>query len=166
MIATTGVAVGVLATCTVFLYIYAFSNPDPKKCWVVRDLDTAEKTSADVTLRASVMGVDVTEGYPIEMHAIFRLWFVWGFWAHAVFTAASGAILAVMACSMTAYKILGSISFALFFTNQLVWLSFGGIWRFSRAGQVASGDQLDRLAELDDETWSAQQAASAQASGY
>ena len=151
MIATTGVAIGVLATATVFLYIYAFSNPDPKKCWVVRDLDSAEKTSADVVLRASVMGVDVTEGYPIEMHNIFRLWFVWGFWAHAVFTAASGVILAVMACSMKAYQILGSISLALFFTNQLVWLSFGGIWRFSRAGRVAAGEKLERIEGLNDD---------------
>ena len=34
----------IFTTIVVYLGIYAFKNPDPGACWVVRDLDSAAKT--------------------------------------------------------------------------------------------------------------------------
>lgn len=42
---TIGVVMaGFFATVIIYLGIYAYKNPDPKACWVVRDLHTAAKT--------------------------------------------------------------------------------------------------------------------------
>ena len=38
---TAVVSIGMFATVTVYLGLYAYKNPDPKACWVVRDLHTA-----------------------------------------------------------------------------------------------------------------------------
>ena len=38
------ISVGLLATLQVYLGIYAYNNPDPKACWVVRDLHTSGTT--------------------------------------------------------------------------------------------------------------------------
>lgn len=40
-ILTCVVGVGLMATVTVYLGLYAYKNPDPKACWVVRDLHTS-----------------------------------------------------------------------------------------------------------------------------
>ena len=55
------VAYGILL---VYLGIYAYKNPDPKACWVVRDLHTTATTKQEVIARANAMGIVVTEGYP------------------------------------------------------------------------------------------------------
>ena len=67
-------------TVTVFLGIFAYANPDPDSCWVVRDLENTERTEAAVVQSAKTLSVEITEGYPIEMHKIFSVWFIWGFW--------------------------------------------------------------------------------------
>ena len=48
---------------------------------------------------------------------------------------------------------LGFVNMGLFCSNSLVWLAFGAIWRFSKAGSVASGDKLERLYGTSDEVW-------------
>ena len=35
---------GLFCTVTAYLGIFAYRNPDPKACWVVRDLHTATTT--------------------------------------------------------------------------------------------------------------------------
>ena len=62
------VTLAVFTTITIYLGMYGYSNPDPNKCWVVRDLHTAGKSKADVIARSTAMGIDVTDGYPMEMH--------------------------------------------------------------------------------------------------
>ena len=46
-----------LLTISVFLFIYAYTNPDAKSCWVADNIDTAELTEANVIQRAAAMGV-------------------------------------------------------------------------------------------------------------
>lgn len=138
---------------TFFLGTYAYKNPDPSACWVVRDLHTTATTKSDVIARAITMGIDITEGYPIEMHTIYIVWFTWGFYAHLVF-----AVLFLATMVVGYYKnyygwILGSCNCVLSLTNLLIWLSFGAIWRFSAAGVVAAGDKLERLFGTTDEIW-------------
>ena len=67
-------------TVTIFLGVFAYANPDPDSCWVVRDLENTERTEAAVVQSAKTLSVEITEGYPIEMHKIFSVWFIWGFW--------------------------------------------------------------------------------------
>ena len=40
------VGIAVLGT-TVLTGIYAYNNPDPEKCWVIRDLDSSETTRVE-----------------------------------------------------------------------------------------------------------------------
>lgn len=74
------VVAGLFFTLTVYLGIYAYSNPDPNNCWVIKDLDTAATTKAGIIKKGVDMGVTPTEGYPLEMHKIYLAWFRWGFW--------------------------------------------------------------------------------------
>ena len=75
------VAAGLFGTATVYLGIFSYKNPDPLSCWVVHDLHSAWKSKSDAIARADAMDVDVTSGFPMEMHAVFLVWFLWGFWA-------------------------------------------------------------------------------------
>ena len=144
------VGIGLVATITFYLDIYAYKNPDPKACWVVRDLHTSGLTKSDVIARSNAMGIDIVDGYPMEMHKVYVVWFLWGFWAQV-------ALFAMAAVSTLLYlwkaqfgAVLGVISCGAYCTNSFVWLAFGGIWRFSKAGVVASGDKLERLYGMTD----------------
>lgn len=138
---------------TFYLGLYAYKNPDPKSCWVVRDLHTTATSKADVIARANTMGIDITEGYPIEMHTIYIVWFTWGFYAHLAFSVLFLATLVVGYFKNSYGWILGSCNCVLSLVNLLIWLSFGAIWRFSSAGVVAAGDKLERLFGTTDEIW-------------
>ena len=134
------------AVVTVFLYYYAFRNPDPKSCWVVRDLDSAALTKDAIVKKAGDMGVEVTPGFPIEMSKLYRTWFAWGFWANVIST---GASILSWVVQVTCSEKLGLIGKAVFgcgyCINMIVWMSFGIVWRFSKGGKVAAGDKLERL---------------------
>ena len=89
------------------------------------------------------------------MHKLFRIWFVWGFWAK-IYMLVTGTIFSCMnACIGNASKVLGAISCGLYLTNGLIWIVFGAIWRYSSAGKVASGDNLERPETSTDEQWAA-----------
>ena len=60
--------IATFVTIIVFLGIFAYSNPDPDSCWVVRDLENTERTQAAVVQSAKTLSVEITEGYPVEMH--------------------------------------------------------------------------------------------------
>ena len=76
---------GIGVTLTVYLGIYAYNNPDPQNCWVVKDLHQCQPSKQLVLAKAKEFAIDVTEGYPLEMHRLFVTWFRWGFWTAIVF---------------------------------------------------------------------------------
>ena len=91
------------------------------------------------------MGIDITEGYPQEMHRIYVAWFAWGFWSHLIYFVTSLVVMVIWNVKMNIAKMIGGLNCCIFTTNSLIWLAFGAIWRFSKAGIVASGDKLERL---------------------
>ena len=153
-------------TVLVFLGIFAFNNPDPNSVWVVRDFESVERSRDAVIAAAGASGVDITEGYPVEMHKLFSAWFAWGFWAsltYAILFMASGGITAA---SPKVGAVLVSANTGLFCTNSIVWLICGFIWRFSKAGSIAAGDKLEPAPGTAPEIWKQQQQASSEANGY
>ena len=61
---------------------------------------------------------------------------------------------------------IGIVSCSLYMTNGLVWLAFGAIWRFSKAGSAASGDKLERTYGTTDAQWDKQVANASEVNGY
>ena len=146
-------ATGAFLTALGFLGFYTYKNPDPTQCWVVRDLHSAWPSKADAIARADTMDIDVTSGFPMEMHAVFIMWFTWGFWAKIT-------LLAVLTIGFVIFKmgneycarLLGFLSGGLYAAQGIVWLGLGGVWRYSKPGQ-ASGDELARRVGTSDEDW-------------
>lgn len=164
----TGMTVGAaFTTALVFLGYYAYNNPDPTQCWVVRDLHSAWPTKADAIARADTMDIDITSGYPMEMHAVFEVWFMWGFW-----TKITLIVLLLLGFGVyksgkeNAAKIMGFLSFGLYAAQGIVWLGLGAVWRYSKAGQVAAGDELARRTGISDELWAQQVEAAKLSNGY
>ena len=160
------ISLGVMATVTVYLGIYAYNNPDPKACWVVRDLHTSGVTKSDVIARANSMGIDIVDGYPLEMHKVYVVWFLWGFWAQIICIVLTAIVVPLSFYKQNLASVLGSIFFGLYCTNSFVWLAFGSIWRFSKAGVVASGDKLERLYGTTDALWAKSLEAAQVSNGY
>ena len=140
--------IAIYTTVTVYLGIFGYNNPDPGSCWVVRDLDSAGKTRAAVLQKATAMAVDVTDGYPIDMHKVFRAWFRWGFWSQLALV--FGLILSglIANCYKLMAGVLSSLTCGVYIVNGLMWVVFGTIWRFSTAGKIAAGDKLERDAGI------------------
>lgn len=160
------VTIVVFITITYFLGGYAYNNPDPNKCWVVRDLHTAGKSKADVIARSTAMGIDVTDGYPMEMHQVYVLWFLWGFWAKVVFVGLFAIIVPAGYFAPKMGQVLGGLTCASYLINGGIWLAFGAIWRFSKAGIVASADKLERPQNISDDAWRGSLDQSAEVNGY
>ena len=118
--------------------------------------------------KAKEFAIDVTEGYPMEMHKVLVAWFMWGFTAKVVLIGL-GLLIALYSVATgggRASYICGSITCALYVTNSLIWLGFGAIWRFSNAGQIASGDKLERLYGKSDDEWDKDIKAAVKTNGY
>jgi hypothetical protein len=111
------------------------------------------RTKAEIIDTANTNDVDVTEGYPVEMHKIYVAWFLWGFYSKIAMVVLMGITSAVYCFAEKASIIVGSISCGLYISNAIVWLSCGGVWRFSKAGVIAAGDKLDRQAGVSNEDW-------------
>ena len=117
-------------------------------------MHAASLTKQGITAKANAMGIDIMEGYPIEMHRVYHAWFAWGFWANLLVTLAIGTFWVLenyynkQAMAIIGYGVSGS----LFCCNSIIWLLFGSIWRFSKAGTIASGDRIERLyGQTDDQ---------------
>mmetsp|Transcript_29768 Transcript_29768/g.36945 ORF Transcript_29768/g.36945 Transcript_29768/m.36945 type:complete len:280 (-) Transcript_29768:423-1262(-) len=150
-----------LATCAAIGFIiqiilgyYTFANPDPNSCWVVRDLASASLSKEGIIKKANDMGIDVVEGYPVNMHKFFHAWFAWGFWGNLLVTLVSIGFIVAQRYQYDKLAIVGhGINGGLYCMSSLIWLMFGAIWRFSKAGTVASGDRLERLNGQTDDQW-------------
>ena len=128
------IAAAAFAVATTYLGIYAYNNPDPDACWVVKDLDAPALTKNDVITNANNLNIEVTKGYPVNMHKLNLAWFTWGFYAKiAIIAAFVVAGIVNNWCKASALKISG-ISFLVYALNTTAWLVAGAIWRFSKAG--------------------------------
>jgi len=152
----TGICAFFFAVVTIFQAVYTFGNPDPTSCWVVRDLQAASLTREGIIAKANSMGVDVVEGYPIEMHKVYHAWFAWGFWANFLIMLANTTFWGLEKYYyMTKTALIGhGVAGSLYCLSSVFWLLFGSIWRFSKAGTVASGDRIERVTGQTDEEWS------------
>lgn len=112
------------------------------------------------------MGVDIVDGYPMEMHKVYIVWFLWGFWAQVAFLTATVLNASLFWFKQPVGVMTGSLSCGLYCTNTFVWLAFGGIWRFSKAGVVAAGDKLERLYGTTDAQWAKSLEAAQVSNGY
>lgn len=88
----------------------------------------------------------VGKGYPVNMAHLYRLWFQWGF---LTFVLSAALMISVLFLDMK--KWLGKLrdftllsSMLVISCNGVIWLVLGGIWRFGNAGQVVSGDRLQK----------------------
>jgi len=144
---------GVWITSLVYLGIYAYNNPDPATCWVVRDLDSGFLTKEEVIARAVNVDIDIVDGYPMEMHKVYTAWFMWGFWAKVIWLTTSIVLTGVSFANAYVAKMLGAINCGLYLTNGALWLILGAVWRFAQPGMVASGDKLTRPKNLSDDDW-------------
>ena len=160
------IVAGVFTTATIYMGIYAYKNPDPVNCWVVRDVNQPALSKAAVIDLANKYGIEVTDGYPVELHKVYLAWFLWGFWAKLAFAGLIAVTFGVCFCSVQGGLILASISVGLYVINAIVWLACGGIWRFSKAGVIAAGDKLERVVGTTDEIWNAQVENAMVSSGY
>jgi len=111
------------------------------------------RTKAEIIDAANKEDIEVTEGYPVEMHKMYIAWFLWGFFTKCVFIVLIGIASGLYFCAENASMIMGSISCGLYIANSIVWLLCGGIWRFSKAGVIAAGDKLERKGGVSDDDW-------------
>ena len=112
------------------------------------------------------MGIDIVDGYPVEMHKVYVAWFLWGFWLQIALIAISIICFVLYRVKESASKVFGIVSFSLYWITTFVWLACGGIWRFSKAGIVASGDKLERMYGSTDAQWNQSLEAAQATNGY
>ena len=123
---------------------FAFHDPDPSQCFYMPGLDVPATREDDLISIAASMHIEVKPEYPVDFARIFRLWFTWGFYATLIpvlcvcvfgifsrIDALEGAMncLGMCVCCLTPLSIIG-------------WIVVGGLWRFSRPGQIVSGDLI------------------------
>ena len=112
------------------------------------------------------MGIDIVDGYPVEMHRVYVVWFLTGFWAQIALIVITAIVIPLYRFKEFYGKVFGCCSYSFYWIATFVWLAFGGIWRFSKAGSVASGDKLERLYGTTDEQWAKSLEAAQTANGY
>ena len=132
---------------SVYLFIFAYYNPDPDNCWVADQVNTAALSRKDAIASAKAHGP-----YPMDMHRVFSIWFTWGFWANAVFIGALIVSSVLVSLKVKANALIAT-SVVAYNMNLIVWLVIGYTWRYSFAGRVASGDKLVRPKDITDAQW-------------
>ena len=124
-------------TFIVYLGIYAFANPNLDYVVVDTNGITTLLPAADPAL-ALVPVDNVT-----EVHANFVSWFLWGF-LQAVLPLASALCFFFPPAALC---MVGSLQ-----CSGFVWWIMGMVYRFSTAGQYASGDMMPAVGYTE-ETW-------------
>lgn len=132
-----GCLAGVI-TFLVYLGIYAFNNPEPQAYYI------AETPLTQAYLVDTVADVEAEGVTPI--HDQFVTWFTWVF-ANALVPMSFSCIMPVIMCIMARSPCLGGFCGMLvgcsWCVSMIVVYVFGLIWRYSAAGQYASGDLLE-----------------------
>ena len=73
------ISVGYLVI-SVFLGIFGYANPDPDSCYYMIGLDRVSRQKDTVKYNAIAKGIAEKKGYPVNIAALFRIFFRWGFW--------------------------------------------------------------------------------------
>ena len=156
-----------IITFTIMLGIYAYGNPDPAACWVIKGVQAPGLTREAIIAKAAELSVEVPEGYPVEMHKLYVTWFSWGFWTNM-----SLAIVMIVSAVIAIFWrhlcliVLGLVAIAGWFISLVIWVVFGFIWRFTTGGTIAAGDWLVRDDGQTSESWEAELASAQTTSGY
>lgn len=154
----------------IYLGLYAYGNPDPYHCFYIDGLDTPGTSKANAKDLAEDRGIEVRTGYPIDMAHLFQTWFIWGFWDKMLQISIIAVFLPMQFMSKTRHVHVQKIAFfilqALSILSFLIWFTVGFFWRFSRAGRVASGDKLERVAGVTDQAWQDSLEKAVSADGY
>ena len=95
----------------VLLAILTFNSPDPNSCWVIADMDKTERTREQAIISATQLGIQVTQGYPIEMHKVFHAWVAWGFYTSVFFMSIFIFSVILMKYKERAGQVLSAINF-------------------------------------------------------
>ena len=151
---------------TVYCGVYAYNSPDPANAWIIKGIDSPSLTKEAAVDKATAEGITVPEGYPIDMHKVFVAWATWGFWQNLVVVTIFALGVAIGTCAPKVFAILGSLSGLAWMLGTILWLVFGGIWRYSNGGQIASGDRLEKPDGSTDDAWKASLDAASKANGY
>ena len=140
----------------VYLGVYSYGNPDPPHCYYIDGLDTTGRSKAAVTILANDFGIPIRTGYPVDIAHLFRSWFLWGFWGSIAWISLAAVFLPFFILVknkdlLSVVKITGMILGTLSSCSSIVWFILGFFWRFSRGGRTASGEKLERVANISDE---------------
>jgi len=126
----------------IYLYSYGYNNPDPATCWVVKGVDSTALTRDEITAKAASLGVEIPDGYPVEMHKVYVAWAQWGFWTQFILIIVTIASLVVANFAPVIFAYMSSITGLVWFISTVLWIVFGGITRYTFGGIVAAGDKL------------------------
>ena len=140
----------------VLLAILTFNSPDPNTCWVIVGMDKSERTREQAIISATQLGVQVPQGYPVEMHKVFHAWVAWGFYTSVVFMSIFIFAIILMKYKEKAGQVISAVNFGISMTNFVIWVLLGTIWRFSAAGNIAAGGLLEKPVGMTDDVWSQQ----------
>ena len=155
-ISILSITVIIYAVVMIYFGVYAYGNPDPAECFFIDGVESTRRSRQAITDQAERLSVEVRPGYPINMATLFRSWFMWGFWG-SVFQVALVATLIplcfLMKSQIPILNISGGILQGVLCCNNIAWFFLGFFWRFSRAGRIASGEKLERPADLTNAAW-------------
>ena len=122
-------------TFTVYLGIYAFSNPEAQAYYI----SGSDETQAELV--AIVPDAEADGVIPIHDH--FVTWFTWMF-ANQLITLSWICTLPILILFYNGSKnpaaIIFQICFSSYSCSVLIAYIMGLVWRFSKAGKFASGD--------------------------
>ena len=163
---TSVIILTLFITLTIYCGVYAYSNPDPANAWIIKGVDSTSLTKSAAVDKATAEGITVPEGYPIDMHKVFVAWATWGFWQNLILVCVFLLSLVVSKWSPKVFAIMGTLTALGWLLGSILWLVFGGIWRYSQGGIIASGDKLERGAENTDESWKAALEQASKDNGY
>ena len=78
----------------VFLGIYGYGSPDPEECWWIKGLPESRSSQEAAIAYGNEMEPKVL-GQPIDVHARFTGWFIWGFYTFLA-QIMSGLVLSIL----------------------------------------------------------------------
>ena len=153
----------------IFLGVYSYGNPDTPNAFYIDGLDEVALTEKYILTTAEEQSVTVRPGYPVNMAKLFRTWFMWGFWGcilQLILLTVVVPLYFLCKTNLGVIEVVYGVAQALLCCSNVAWYILGFFWRFSRAGRVAAGEKMVRLASLTDEQWSLQRDSAAEVDGY
>lgn len=133
---------------------------------MIKGVDSASLTRDEIQSKAETLGIEIPDGYPIEMHKVYTAWALWGFWTQFILIIVTIASLVVANFAPIVFAYMSSITGLGWFISSLLWVIFGAIWRYSWGGTVAAGDRLVREDNESTEDYDKRRLEAALSNGY